>query len=78
MEYIQEENIPTQAVVPVDYHELFTSDFVVEEEKLAYVENDQLQQRLAFEVLTRNDSIGTYKIYIDTETHEILQSEKLP
>jgi spore germination protein len=78
MEYIQEENIPTQPVVPVDYHELFTSDFVVEEEKLAYVENDQLQQRLAFEVLTRNDTIGTYKIYIDTESHEILQSEKLP
>ena len=51
---------------------------LVEEERLAYVENKQLQQRLAYQLLVRNDSIGTYKIYVDTENHEILHAEKLP
>lgn len=78
MEYIQKETIEPQEVVPLNYEELFSGDFTIEEEKLAYVENKELQQRLAFEILGRNDSIGTYKIYIDTENHEILHSEKLP
>lgn len=78
MEYIQKEKIGAQKVVPLDYKELFSGDFSIEEERLVYVENKELQQRLAYEVLTRNDSIGTYKTYIDTETHEILQTERLP
>ncbi|WP_144511321.1 PepSY1/2 domain-containing protein [Bacillus sp. FJAT-22090] len=78
MEYIQKENIGKQEIVPLDYKELFSGDFSIEEERLAYVENKELQQRLAFEVLTRNDSIGTYKTYIDAQTHEILHTEKLP
>lgn len=78
MEYIQKEKIGQQEIVPLDYKELFSDDFAIEEERLAYVENKELQQRLAYEILTRNDSIGTYKIYIDTENHEILHAEKLP
>lgn len=78
MEYIQKEKIGAQKIVPLDYAELFSPNFSIEEEKLAYVENKQLEQRLAFQILTRNDSIGTYKIYIDTESHEILHAEKLP
>ena len=78
MEYIQKESISPQKVVPLNYDELFSSNFKVEEERLAYVENQQLQQRLAFEILTKNDAIGTYKIYIDTENHDILHAEKLP
>ncbi|MER2262156.1 MAG: PepSY1/2 domain-containing protein [Psychrobacillus sp.] len=78
MEYIQEEKLVKQKVVPLDYKTIFSDDLKIEEEKIAYVENDQLQQRLAYELLTRSDDIGTYKVYIDTETHEILQSEKLP
>lgn len=78
MEYIQKEKLVPQKVIPINYDELFSGNFTVEEERLSYVENQQLQQRLAYEVLTRSDTIGTYKIYIDTETHEILHSEKLP
>lgn len=78
MEYIQEEKIGSQKIVPLDYKEIFADDLKIEEEKMAYVENDELQQRLAYELLTRSDKIGTYKVYIDAETHEILQSEKLP
>ncbi|WP_391208943.1 PepSY1/2 domain-containing protein [Psychrobacillus sp. L4] len=78
MEYIQKEKIGPQEIKPLNYKELFSDDFSVEEERLCFVENKELQQRLAYEILTRNDSIGTYKIYIDTENHEILQAEKLP
>ncbi|TQR19790.1 PepSY1/2 domain-containing protein [Psychrobacillus vulpis] len=78
MEYIQKEKIAPQEVKPIDYKELFSGNFTVEEERLAFVENKQLQQRLAYELVMRNDSIGTYRIYIDTENHEILHSEKLP
>ena len=78
MEYIQKEKIGKQEIIPLDKVELFSSNFSIEEELLAYVENKQLQQRLAYQVLARNDSIGTYKVYIDTENHEILHAEKLP
>lgn len=78
MEYIQKEKIGNQPVVPLDYKEIFSGNFSIEEERLVYVENKESQQRLAYEVLTKNDSIGTYKTYIDTETHEILRTERLP
>ena len=70
--------IDKQKIVPIDKSELFSSNFSVEEERLAYVENKQLQQRLAYQLIAVNESIGTYKIYIDTENHEILHAEKLP
>ena len=78
MEYIQEEKIAKQKVIPLDYKTIFADNLKIEELKMAYVENDQLQQRLAYELLTRSDDIGTYRVYIDTESHEILHSEKLP
>ena len=78
MEYIQKEKIGKQELVPLDKAELFSRDIVIEEERLVYVENRELQQRLAYQLLARNDTIGTYKIYIDTENHEILHAEKLP
>ncbi|QUG41398.1 germination protein YpeB [Psychrobacillus sp. INOP01] len=78
MEYIQKEKTEKQEIVPLDKTELFSSNFLIEEERLAYVENKQLQQRLAYQLLARNDAIGTYKIYIDTENHEILHADKLP
>lgn len=78
MEYIQKEKIDKQEVVPLDKSELFSSDIILEEERLAYVENKELQQRLAYQLIARNDSIGTYKIYVDTENHEILHVDKLP
>ena len=78
MEHIQKEKIDKQEIIPLDKAELFSNNFFVEEERLAYVENKQLQQRLAYQILARNDSIGTYKIYIDTENHEVLHADKLP
>lgn len=78
MEYIQKEKIDKQEIVPLDKVELFSNNLFIEEERLAYVENKQLQQRLAYQILARNDTIGTYKIYIDTENHEILHADKLP
>ncbi|MCZ8532292.1 PepSY1/2 domain-containing protein [Psychrobacillus psychrodurans] len=78
MEYIQKEKIGKQEIVPLDNVGLFSSNFYIEEERLAYVENKQLEQRLAYQVLAKNDTIGTYKIYIDTENHEILHADKLP
>ena len=33
-------------LVPINKEELFSSNFSIEEERLAYVENKQLQQRL--------------------------------
>ncbi|MFF2752669.1 PepSY1/2 domain-containing protein [Psychrobacillus sp. NPDC058041] len=78
MEYIQKEKIEPQEIKPLNYKDLFSNNFSVEEERLTYVANKEQQQRLAYEILTRNDSIGTYKIYIDTENHEILNAEKLP
>ena len=78
MEYIQKEKIGKQEIVPLDNVGLFSSNFYIEEERLAYVENKQLEQRLAYQVLAKNDSIGTYKIYIDTENHEVLHADKLP
>lgn len=78
MEYIQKEKIGKQEIVPLDNVGLFSSNFYIEEERLAYVENKQLEQRLAYQVLAKNDSIGTYKIYVDTENHEILHADKLP
>lgn len=78
MEYIQKEKIGKQEIVPLDNMGLFSSNFYIEEERLAYVENKQLEQRLAYQVLAKNDTIGTYKIYIDTENHEILHADKLP
>ena len=78
MEYIQEEKIAKQKVIPLDYKTIFADNLKIEEAKMAYVENDQLQQRLAYELLTRSEDIGTYRVYIDTESHEILHSEKLP
>ncbi|WP_427138686.1 PepSY1/2 domain-containing protein [Psychrobacillus psychrodurans] len=78
MEYIQKEKIGKQEIVPLDNVGLFSSNFYIEEERLAYVENKQLEQRLAYQVLAKNDTIGTYKIYVDTENHEILHADKLP
>ena len=53
MEYIQKEKIDKQKIVPIDKAELFSSNFSVEEERLAYVENKQLQQRLAYQLIAR-------------------------
>jgi spore germination protein len=80
MEYIQKETLPEQKVVPVNWKEYFTNQVSVQSEVLAYTENNELQQRLCYEVLvlkeTKDDS-HTFRILVDTETHEVLNSEMM-
>ena len=80
MEYIQEETLPNQDIVPIDWTTFFTKDVKVQQEAFAYTDNKQLQQRLCYEVLVVkdfNDQSQTFRILVDTETKEVLKSELL-
>ena len=49
-------------------------------EELAYVENERLDQRLAYYLtVTRdeNGQTGTYNVIVDTENSEVIKTEKL-
>ena len=50
------------------------------QDELAYVENDRLEQRLAhYLIVTMKESeqeIGTYAVVVDTETSEVIKTEK--
>ena len=51
----------------------------VVKEELAYVENDRLEQRLAHYLTVTMDEdgqIGTYAVIVDTETSEVIKTEK--
>ena len=80
MEYIQKESLPEQKIVPVTWNEYFTDQVSIQSEVLAYTENDQLQQRLCFELMVlkeTKDQSHTFRILVDTETHEVLKSEMM-
>lgn len=80
MEYIQKETIPDQKLVSIDWNEFFTDQVSVESERLAYTENEQLQQRLCYELMVLKETeqgMNTLRIMIDTETKEVLKSEML-
>lgn len=80
MEYIQEETLPNQDIVPIDWTTFFTKDVKVQQEAFAYTDNKQLQQRLCYEILVVkdfNDQSQTFRILVDTETKEVLKSELL-
>ena len=80
MEYIQKEKISEQEVVSIDWKEFFTDQVTVENERLSYTENDQLQQRLCYELMLlkeTDEESHTFRIMIDTETAEVLKSEML-
>lgn len=80
MEYIQKEKLSEQKLVPVNWKEYFTDQVTIQSEVLAYTENNELQQRLCYEVMvlkeTKDDS-HTFRILVDTETHEVLNSEMM-
>lgn len=80
MEYIQEETLPEQDIIPIDWTTFFTKDVKIQKEAFAYTDNKQLQQRLAYELLIVKDLDGktqTFRILVDTETKEVLKSELL-
>ncbi|MEK3934763.1 PepSY1/2 domain-containing protein [Sporosarcina sp. FSL W7-1349] len=79
-EYIRKENTARQPIIDIDWNTFFHSDVEIVKKELAYVENNQLEQRLAhyLTVLSVEHGIpGTYAVVVDTETAEVIKTEKL-
>ena len=57
-----------QKIVPINKEELFSSNFSVEEERLAYVENKQLQQRLAYQLIAETIRLAHIKFILIPKT----------
>ena len=79
MEYIQEETIPSQGEIPIQWENFFADHVTVEEMKKIYTGNQALELRKCYEVITRvnNAQQDTFRIVIDTETHDVIKLEKL-
>lgn len=81
MEYIQKEELKPQPIVEQDWTTFFRPHVTVAKEELAYVEDDRFDQRLAHYLtvtLDVNDRLDTYVIVVDTETGEVIKTEKQP
>ncbi|WP_432359089.1 PepSY1/2 domain-containing protein [Sporosarcina sp. UB5] len=79
-EYIRKEKLHRQSIKKMDWNEFFHKDVQVVEEELAYVENERLEQRLAHYLKVTRDEhghTGTYNVIVDTETSEVIKTEKL-
>ncbi len=79
-EFIRKEKTATQPITKKDWKKFFHSGVTIENEELAYVENDRLEQRLTHYLTVTMDEdgeIGTYAVIIDTETSEVIKTEKL-
>lgn len=79
MEYIREETLKPQKIVKQNWDEFFHSNVEVVQEELAYVENDRLEQRLTYYLTVKMDvdnQVETYVVVIDTETAEVIKTEK--
>jgi spore germination protein len=78
MEYIQKENLKEQPINKFDWKKFFNEGVTVQEEELAYTENEQMEQRLCYKLIVtkkENDKQFTYRIMVDTETGKVLKSE---
>lgn len=79
-EYIRKEKTKAQPITKKDWKTFFHSGVTIAEEELAYVENDRLEQRLTHYLtvtIDENGEVGTYAVIIDTETSEVIKTEKL-
>ncbi len=79
-EYIRKEKLHRQSIKKIDWKEFFHQDVQIVEDELAYVENERLEQRLAHYLKVTRDEhghTGTYNVIIDTETLEVIKTEKL-
>lgn len=79
MEYIQEEKIKDHGEVAIDWDKFFAEDVGVEQVQKIYTGNGNLELRKCYEVIAKldNKSQDTYRIVIDTETHEVIKNEKM-
>lgn len=79
-EYIRKETTARQPIVDIDWNTFFHSDVKIVKKELAYVENDHMEQRLAHYLTVLSDEHGvpgTYAVVVDTETAEVIKTEKL-
>ncbi|WP_438318400.1 PepSY1/2 domain-containing protein [Sporosarcina sp. FA9] len=80
MEYIRKETTKPQSITKIDWSSFFHSGVTVVKEELAYVENERLDQRLAYYLIVTmkgtNEEIDTYAVLVDTETKEVIKTEK--
>lgn len=78
-EYIRKEKLKSQAIKDIDWQTFFRPDVKIVKEELAYVENDRLEQRLAHfltVVSSKERNRETYNVLVDTETEEVIKTEK--
>ena len=77
-EYIRKEQPKPQPIRTAEWHTFFRPDVTVMEQELAYVENSQMEQRLAhyLTVVSGEENLETYKILVDTDTLEVITTEK--
>ncbi len=79
-EYIREEKTASQPIHEFDWKTYFHTDVNIVKEELAYVENDRLEQRLSYYLTVTKEEhgkIGTYVVIVDTETGEVIKTERL-
>ena len=79
-EYIRKEKTARQPITKKDWKTFFHSGVEIVKEEYAYVENDRLEQRLTHYLtvtINENGQIGTYAVIVDTETSEVIKTEKL-
>lgn len=79
MEYIQKEEVKEQPIVAQNWNTFFQPNVSVMEEELAYVENARFEQRLAYRLLLTQEigeTLHTYVVIVDTETGEVIKTEK--
>lgn len=79
MEYIQKETLKRQEIIEQDWNTFFHSNVTVVKEELAYIENERLEQRLTHYLTVKmelENQVYTYVVVIDTETLEVIRTEK--
>lgn len=79
MEYIQKEKTDKQAITKINWRTFFHDNVKVVNEELAYVENNRYEQRLSHYLtvtMTVDGTVETFVVVVDTETAEIIKTEK--
>ena len=79
-EYVRKEKTSKQPITKKDWKSFFHTNVTIVKEEYAYVENRQLEQRLAHNMtvtLDENGETGTYAVIVDTETSEVIKTERL-
>ncbi|REB09883.1 spore gernimation protein [Sporosarcina sp. BI001-red] len=78
-EYIRKEQLKDQPMIKINWGTFFHNNVKVNNQELVYVENEHGIQRLAYSLtvtLEENGEIGTYIVLVDTETKDVIRTEK--